>query len=98
MMPMTSEAHAATKPAAGVITTRPATRPVQAPTSVACPVTILSTTIHESMAAAEAATVFTSAMPATPSSMASAEPALKPSQPNHRRPAPSATKGTLCAR
>ena len=29
---------------------------------------------------------------------ASADPALKPNQPNHSRPAPSRTNGTLCGR
>ena len=39
--------------------------------------------------------MFTNANAATPFA-ASALPALKPNQPNHRRPAPRATYGTLC--
>ena len=40
-------AHGSTKPAAGVMTTRPATRPVAAPTSVGLPMRMRSTSIQE---------------------------------------------------
>ncbi len=43
-----------------------------------------------------AMSVFTNACAATPLA-ASAEPPLKPNQPNHRRPVPRATKAMLCA-
>ena len=94
---MTTAAHGSTKPAAGVMTTKPATKPVAAPTSVGLPTFARSTTIQETSAAPEATTVFTKAKAATPSA-ANSEPALKPNQPNHRSVAPKATKGTLCGR
>ncbi len=50
-----------------------------------------------SIAAAVATWVLTKAMPATPLA-ASAEPALKPNQPNQSRPEPSITSGRLCGR
>ena len=46
-------------------------------------------------AAAAAVLVFVNASAARPFA-ASAEPALKPNQPNHRSPAPKSTSGTLC--
>ena len=49
------------------------------------------------MAAAVATWVLTSATAAMPLAP-SAEPALKPNQPNHSRPAPSITSGRLCGR
>ena len=58
-------------------------------------VRIFSTTIQASSAAAGAASVLMNAIAAVPSA-ASSEPALKPNQPNHRRPAPRSTKGGLC--
>ncbi len=90
-------AHGATKPAAGVMTTRPATRPVAAPTNVGLPTRKRSTASHDSSAAALAATVFSIARAATPSA-ANSLPALKPNQPNHSSVAPSTTKGTLWGR
>ena len=41
-----------TKPAPGVIATRPATKPVEPPTKDGCPVTCFSIANHENMAAA----------------------------------------------
>src|SRR3989442_7031297 len=93
--PMTSAAGAVTYPAAGVIPTRPTTAPVAAPTAVIFPVRIESSTAQVSTAAAAAAFVFTNASAAVPFA-ASADPALKPNQPNHSRPAPIRTSGTLC--
>ena len=55
--PMTIAAQGSTKPAAGVMTTRPATRPVAAPTSVGLPTFTRSTIIQETSAAPEATTV-----------------------------------------
>ena len=51
---MSSDAQVATKPAAGVITTRPVTRPVAAPTSVGLPTFTRSTIIQETSAAPDA--------------------------------------------
>ena len=50
------------------------------------------------MAAAVATCVLTNISAPTPSSLPSQEPALKPNQPNHSRPAPSMTSGRLCGR
>ena len=94
---MTSAAHGSTKPAPGVTTTRPATRPVLAPTSVGRPVCTRSTASHETMPAALAVTVLRMASAATASALNSLPP-LKPNQPNQSKPAPSATNGTLCGR
>ena len=80
---------------AGVIATRPATAPEEAPTRVGLPFLIHSTMIQPSSAAAVATWVLTNAIAVMPSAVSS-EPALKPNQPNHSRPAPSATNGTLC--
>ena len=80
---------------AGVMATRPATAPDAAPTEVGLPSRIFSTTSQASSAAAGAAMVLTKARAAMPSA-ASSEPALKPNQPNHRRPAPRSTNGGLC--
>ena len=97
MTPIAAAAHGSTKPAAGVMTTSPATKPVAAPTSVGLPTRTRSTASHETSAALDAAAVFTSASAATPSG-ANSEPALKPNHPNHRSVAPSATNGTLWGR
>src|SRR6266508_152562 len=83
------------KPQHGVIATRPATAPEDAPTMVGLPSRIHSTMIQPSSAAAVATCVLTKATAVMPSAVIS-EPALKPNQPNHSRPAPSATIGTLC--
>src|SRR2546423_7251655 len=95
MTPMASEAGAVTYPAAGVIPTNPTTAPVAAPTAVILPVRTESRIAHVSTAAAAAVLVFTNASAASPLA-ASAEPALKPNQPNQSSPAPMRTSGTLC--
>ena len=84
-----------TKPAHGVIATRPATAPDAAPRIVALPECSRSTTSQPSIAAAAARCVFTSACTASPSA-ASAEPALNPNQPNHRMPVPISVSGSEC--
>src|SRR2546421_9310851 len=94
--PRTTEAAGEMKPQAGVIATRPATAPEDAPTIVGLPL-IHSTITQPSRAAAVAHWVLTNATAVTPSAVSS-EPALNPNQPNHSRPAPSATIGTLCGR
>src|SRR5664279_2286617 len=81
----------------GVIATSPATAPEAAPTLVGRPSRTLSTTTQAHNAAAVATWVFMNAMPARLFA-ARAEPALNPNQPNHSRPAPSSTNGTLCGR
>src|SRR3989440_6504065 len=94
--PRTTEAAGEMKPQAGVIATRPATAPEDAPTIVGRPL-IHSTMTQPSRAAAVAHWVLTNATAVTLSAV-SWDPALNPNQPNHSRPAPSATIGTLCGR
>ncbi len=77
--------------------TRPATTPEAAPSDVAFPSRMRSVSNHASIAAAVATVVVTNVEPARPPE-APAEPALKPYQPNHSRPAPSITNGRLCGR
>src|SRR6478736_9061541 len=91
--PITSADMLPTKPAHGVMATSPATAPDAAPSVVACPACHRSTTSHVIIAAAAALKVFMNACAATPSA-ASAEPALKPNQPNHRMPVPSNVSGS----
>src|SRR5678816_1131755 len=82
-------------PAAGVIATRPTTIAVAAPTAVGFPDRIASRNVQTTSVAAGARKVFANARLAS-SFEASALPELNPNQPNHRRPAPSSTNGTLC--
>src|SRR5579875_3489791 len=76
-----------TKPDAGVIATRPATAPEIAPRTDGLPLAIHSANIQPSAAAAVAICVTAMAMPARPFA-ATADPALNPNQPTHRREAP----------
>src|SRR5207248_11148680 len=94
--PRITEANGAMYPQAGVIATRPATAPEDAPTIVGRPL-IHSTMTQPSRAAAVAHWVLTNATAVTLSAV-SWDPALNPNQPNHSKPAPSATIGTLCGR
>ena len=77
--------------------TRPATIPDAAPIEVACPSRNFSTTSQPSIAAQVATVVLTQTRAAVASG-ASSEPALKPNQPNHSRPAPIIVSGTLWGR
>ena len=94
---MMSAPEALTAAHAGVIATKPATTPEAAPRLVACPSRSFSTRSHANTAAAVAPIVLRRAKPAVPFD-AIADPALKPNQPNHKRPAPSITSGRLCGR
>src|SRR5690348_7866120 len=80
---------------AGVIATSPATAPEANPSDVAWPSRKRSTRIQLIAAEAVATWVLVKARAARPFA-ARAEPALKPNQPNHSRPAPSMTNGRLC--
>src|SRR5688572_8577030 len=91
---MRMAAIGATKPEAGVMATRPATTPVAAPRAVGLPLASHSVPHHERRAPAAARCVVAKATAARPPA-ARAEPALKPNQPNHRRPAPRTTSGML---
>jgi hypothetical protein len=92
--PMISDAGRLTKPAAGVMATRPATTPEAMPRTVGLPVTIHSQNIHTRAAVAAEVLVTRKADAATPSA-ASWLPALKPNQPNHSRAAPRAVRAML---
>jgi hypothetical protein len=93
--PITIAPTGPTKPAAGVIATRPATAPDAAPRPDGLPLTSHSTSSQEKAAAAVATQVFTKARAAAP--LASrAEPALKPNQPTHSRAAPTMVRVRLC--
>src|ERR1700676_271577 len=75
--------------------TRPATAPLAAPSTVGLPVRHHSAITHESVAAEAPRCVATKAETASPLA-AKALPALKPNQPNHRRPAPVIVSVRLC--
>src|SRR5215470_11100191 len=84
---MASEPAGPTKPDAGVIATRPATAPVQIPTTVGLPRIAHSTNIQAEAAVAVAICVTVMAMPACKPAV-TADPALKPNQPTHSSEAP----------
>src|SRR5688572_27220547 len=93
--PITNAPGMPTLPAAGVIATRPATAPEAAPSIEGLPLSTHSRKVHESTAHAVARNVFMNASTAElPAS--SAEPALKPNQPNHSSEAPIMVMGRLC--
>src|SRR3954451_23893547 len=84
-----------TKPDAGVMATRPATAPQAAPTTLTLRVLAYEARTQVMVAAAAAMFVTVKALAARPPAV-SADPALKPNQPNHRRPAPRTVIGTSC--
>ena len=84
-----------TKPAAGVMPTSPATIPEAAPRLVKWPSRTRSTIAQVSPPAAAATNVLMNACAVWPVAP-SADPALKPNQPNHRMPVPSMTSGIEC--
>src|ERR1700747_2269671 len=84
-----------TKPAAGVMATRPATAPEMPPSALGLPCRIHSPTIHPIAAYAAARWVVTNALVAS-GPEESAEPALNPNQPTHRRQAPMKLSTTEC--
>ena len=86
-MPITSAPIGPTKPEAGVIATRPATAPEAMPMTVGLPRCAHSTNIQVRAATAVAICVTVIAMPACRPAV-TAEPALNPNQPTHRRAAP----------
>src|SRR5438445_2981234 len=82
---------------AGVIATRPATAPEAAPRVLNVPCWIFSAISQPIIAVQVATWVLMNTIDAWPLAP-SALPALKPNQPNHSRPTPSITNGTLCGR
>src|SRR6185369_13103035 len=90
-----------TNPAAGVMTTKPATTPDPKPRALGLPEWIHSAIIQERPAAAGAMVVVAKARPARPPAASevftptTAEPALKPNQPNQSKPTPVRVRGRL---
>src|SRR5213593_2563463 len=84
-----------TKPAAGVMATRPTTIAVAQPTAVGFPDRKTSRNVQTTSVPAGASIVDVNASAAMPFA-ATALPALKPNHPNHSSPAPSSVNGTLC--
>src|SRR6201984_617468 len=95
--PITRAPRALTDEQDGVMATSPAPSPEAAPSVVAWPSRIRSVSSQNSMAVAVAIVVVMNVAPAAPLELV-AEPALNPYQPNHSKPAPSITNGTLCGR
>src|SRR4051812_27586339 len=93
--PITTAPFAVTKPEPGVITTRPATTPEQNPSTVGLPRVTHSSAGHTAPATAAASVVATNALAEIPSA-ATALPALKPYQPTHSMPVPTAVSTRLC--
>ena len=91
---MMNDAHVGTYPAHGVMQARPATAPVKAPMMLGLPDLHQLMAVHVHMAAEAAMSVFTKACAAT-ALAASAEPALKPNQPNHSKPGSEADEGDV---
>src|SRR5690606_29674065 len=86
-IPMITAELIVTKPAAGVMTTSPATMPEQNPSTLGCPRVIHSATAQANPAVAAASVVVANAFDAIPSAP-SADPALKPYQPTQSMPVP----------
>src|SRR5260370_33009713 len=95
--PTTSSPTTLTDEQDGVMATSPATIPDAAPRVVGLRSRIRSTSSQASIAVPVATVVVTNVDAAVPPEL-SAEPALKPYQPNHSSPAPSITNGRLCGR
>ena len=88
--PINNACGTPTKPAAGVIATRPTTAPIQNPSTDGFLPRITSRNIHDKPAAAAAVLVVAKAY--TPNEPAPAAlPALKPNQPNQSKPVPIST-------
>src|SRR5437660_2865745 len=94
MTPMAILATGPTKPLAGVIAARPHTAPVAVARALGFLFSAQLKISQIRAAVAPAVLVTTNALTAS-GEAARALPALKPNQPNHSRPAPSNTKGTL---
>ena len=94
MIPMQKAPKISVLPAAGVMATKPATAPVQAPTVVGFLLTIQSMSIQVVAAAAVAIWVTRKALAARPSA-ANPLPALKPNHPSQRNDIPINTKVML---
>src|SRR5215469_12038235 len=91
---MNKAAMGFTKPAAGVMATKPATAPEIAPSALGLPLRAHSAPAHPTTAAAAAKCVATNALVARLPA-ANALPALNPNQPTHNRHAPTKLSTTL---
>src|SRR5687767_4944641 len=94
---MMTALEAVTKPAHGVMTTRPATAPEQKPRTDGLPRVSHSMAGQAAAATAVARVVVMKALAAMPSE-ATALPALKPYQPTHSMPVPTMVRVRLCGR
>src|SRR4026208_2383695 len=92
--PMITAPVALTNPAAGVITTKPATIPEQNPSTVGFPRVIHSSKGHVNPATAAERVVVINAFAAMPSA-ATALPALNPYQPTQSMPVPTIVRARL---
>src|SRR6478752_9507330 len=93
--PMMTALVALTKPAHGVMTTKPPTAPEQKPRTEGLPREIHSAAGQAAQATAVASVVVKKACEARPSA-ATALPALKPYQPTHSIPVPIMVRTMLC--
>src|SRR6188768_1378633 len=93
-VPMNKLEGIVTKPAAGVMATRPTTEPIQKPTAEGFLPRAASSKTQARPAAAAAVFVVAKAEAAN-GPAPKALPALKPNHPNHSKPVPSNTKGML---
>src|SRR5206468_2027346 len=93
-VPMIGDAQRGTNPAQGVIVARPAMEPVSKPINFGLCSRDHSTNNHAMVAKEAAMSVLRKASAVTLSTAISL-PALNPYQPNHSRPLPIATNGTL---
>ena len=91
---MNTAVPSVTYPAAGVMAARPAIEPVRSPTNFGFFSNIHASTSHVIAANDAATSVLRNAFDVTGSTFNSL-PALKPYQPNQRRPVPRATSGIL---
>src|SRR5690606_4909181 len=88
--PITKECGTVTKPAAGVIATKPTTTPIQTPIAVGFLPRAASKKIQANAAAPDAVVVVANAEAAN-AVAPNADPALNPNQPNHSNPVPNST-------
>src|SRR3989337_3098978 len=93
-VPMNKLEGIVTKPAAGVIATRPTTAPIQKPIAEGFLPRAASNNIQARPAAADAVFVVAKAEAARAPAL-KALPALKPNQPNQSKPVPNNTNGTF---
>src|SRR5215217_2292181 len=94
MKPIKKLCGTPTNPAAGVIATSPTTAPIQNPRADGFLPRMASKKIQDRPATADAVLVVAKALTAR-AFAARADPALNPNHPNHSRPVPNNTYGTL---